>query len=948
MRLAKIALTIIIFTCAAPVPAFAGFGLKSFEVKFSNQNGTPDTQAGSPPYAMTTGFTLNEGQISGGNSVPTANARDIKAFLPAGFVGNPNATPKCTHEEFITPVAAKSGCPDSTAVGVVKLTVGSGASSRITFNFAVYNLIPLPSVPAEFGFTVLGHFPVVFRPSLVTREDYELLGLRPRFGEEYGLDTTFNEVLQSLVVYGAQLTLWGVPADPSHDHERGACEPFIGEPREEDSCPSSSPSEVPRPFLRMPTRCSGPLTTTIAMDSWQEPFPAGPYVSASSITQDGAGNPVGITGCTRLDFSPELQLNPGTTAANAPAGAVTKLHLPQNQNASGLAESDLREAVVLLPAGISVNPASADGLETCSEASIGLHNDQPPTCPKASKIGTAEITTPLLEGPLLGSVYLAESGVSQGVVQPGRNEFNSLLALYLVVEGSGLRVKLAGKIEANPTTGQLTARFAENPQLPFDTLTLSFFGGPRAALSSPPACGAHQTTASLTPWSNENLASDVASTFQTSSECTTGFNPAFTAGTTSNSAANFSPLSVTVSRTDHDHTLGAVAVETPPGLLGMLSKVPLCREPEASRGTCPAASRVGHVTVGAGVGPDPVFLPQQGRQEDPVYLTGPYDGAPFGLTIVDHAEAGPINLGPVIVRAAVGVDPHTAQIIVRSQPLPQMLEGIPLQLRTINVTIDREGFIFNPTSCEPQTITATLSASDGTAVPVSNRFQAADCSALTFTPSISVSTDAPHATVRGHGASLLVHLGAKEGPGATPTAPAEANIKRVDVQLPTALAARLTTLQMACLESTFAANPATCPAASNVGFAKAVSPALSSALTGPAYLVSHGGKAFPELVVILQGEGITLQLNGETQIKKGITYSRFETVPDAPITHFELSLPEGSHSALASPKGDLCPAKFGLVMPITMESQSGVKISKSVKIAKGKCPSVRRARSRRR
>jgi hypothetical protein len=929
MRLLKLALIASVIAGVAPTQALAGFGLKTFEVKFLNQDGTSDTQAGSPPYVMTAGFTLNEATDQRGNPIPAGNPKDIEAFLPAGLVGNPNATPKCTHVAFATSVAARSSCPNNTAVGVVKLTVGSDSGPRTTFNYAVFNLIPPPGVPAEFGFDVLGFFPVVFRPSL-------------RTGEDYGLNTAFNDVLQSLVVYGAQLTLWGVPADPSHDHERGTCEPFVGEPGAE-SCPGGS--SPPRPFLRMPTSCSGPLETTISMDSWQEPFPVGQYVSAPSITRNSLGSPVGIAGCTRLDFSPELQLSPDTTAANAPAGVVTKLHLPQNQDASGLAESDLREAVVPLPVGVSVNPAAADGLTACSELAIGLTNAHKPTCPAASKIGAAEVTTPLLEGPLQGSVYLAEPGVSQGVVQPGRNKFNSLLALYLVVEGSGLLVKLAGKVEANPTTGQLTTRFAETPQLPFDTLTLSFFGGPRAALSTPSTCGAHRTTASLTPWSNEGLALPVASTFQITGECTTGFDPTFTAGTVSNSAANFSPLSVTVSRTDHDRTLGAVAVETPPGLLGMLSKVALCPEPEASRGSCPAASRIGHVTVGAGVGPDPVVLPQQGRQEDPVYLTGPYDGAPFGLTIVDHAEAGPIDLGPVIVRAAVSVDPHTAQVIVRSQSLPQILEGIPLQLRTVNVTLDREGFIFNPTSCEPQTIAATLAASDGTTVPVSNRFQASDCSALTFAPSFSVSTDARHATVRGHGASLLVHLAAREGPSATPTTPAEANIRRVDVQLPIALAARLTTLQMACTESTFSANPASCPAGSNVGFAKAVSPVLTSPLAGPAYLVSHGGKSFPELVVILQGEGITLQLNGETQIKKGTTYSRFETVPDAPIARFELNLPEGPHSALASPKGDLCPAKFGLVMPVTMESQSGAKISKAVKIAKGTCPSVRRGHS---
>jgi hypothetical protein len=307
-----------------------------------------------------------------------------------------------------------------------------------------------------------------------------------------------------------------------------------------------------------------------------------------------------------------------------------------------------------------------------------------------------------------------------------------------------------------------------------------------------------------------------------------------------------------------------------------------------------------------------------------VFLTGPYRGAPFGLSIVTHAVAGPFDLGNVIVRAAVNVDPHTSQIVVTSDPLPTILQGIPLDLKTVNVTIDRPGFTFNPTNCSPLSVTGTIASTTGASAAVSSPFEAANCANLPFKPSFRVSTQAR--TSKANGASLDVKVSQKPG---------EANIQRVDVTLPLALPARLTTLQRACTEAQFNANPAGCPAASNVGMATATTPVLSMPLTGPAYLVSHGGAAFPDLVVVLQGEGITIDLTGNTDIKKGITYSRFETVPDAPIGSFELRLPEGPHSALAAntpgkAKGSLCSSK--LSMPTTIAGQNGAVIHQSTPI----------------
>ena len=570
-------------------------------------------------------------------------------------------------------------------------------------------------------------------------------------------------------------------------------------------------------------------------------------------------------------------------------------------------------------------------------------------CHNASKVGTVVATTPLLEKPLEGSVYLA---------QQEKNPFNSLLAIYVVVEDEreGVYVKLAGHVQANPLTGQLTTTFDGNrapvfagkpslegePQLPFSDLKLKFFGGPRAALMTPD-CGTYAASARLTPWSGTPAVTPAVPAFKIETGCGGGFAPSFDAGTESNQAGGFSPFVTNISRSDQDQQLGQVSVKTPPGLLGMLSRVTLCGEQQAAAGTCPAASQIGHLTATAGAGPSPVSVPQAGRQEDPVYLTGSYGGGPFGLSIVVHGEAGPFNLGQKVVRAGIHVDPNSAQITIVTDPLPTILEGIPLDVRSATVVVDRAGssgvnqFIFNPTSCEPLAVTGTIASTKGAGANVSTRFQAADCASLPFKPTFKVSTEG-HAS-KAKGASLTVRVTSGQG---------QANIGKVLVSLPKQLPARLTTLQKACTEATFAQNPALCPAASDVGTAKALTPVLNVPVEGPAYLVSHGGAAFPDLVVILQGEGIRLDLTGNTDIKKGITTSSFATIPDAPISIFELKLPEGPHSVLttdlpAKAKGNLCGQK--LTMPTTITGQNGAQTVQSTKIAVSGCPKAVKAKA---
>jgi hypothetical protein len=554
-----------------------------------------------------------------------------------------------------------------------------------------------------------------------------------------------------------------------------------------------------------------------------------------------------------------------------------------------------------------------------------------------------EIETPLLTDHLKGSVYLAEQD---------NNPFGSLLALYVTAAADGVSIKVAGKVEADPRTGQLTTTFENTPQLSFSDFKLDFFGGPRAPLVTPSSCGTYTTTSSLTPWSapQSGLAATPSYSFQILSgtggaPCAApGFTPSFTAGTTNNQAGGFSPFTLTMSRNDGEQNLGTVSTRMPPGLVGMLSKVPLCGEPQASAGTCPTASQIGHVTVGVGTGPYPLQTPEPGKPEDPVFLTGPYKGAPFGLSIVVPAEAGPFNLDengkPVVVRATINVDPSTAQITVTSDPLPQILQGIPLQIRTVNVSIDKGGFIFNPTSCEPQSVAGTLTSTQGATAGVSSGFQATNCAVLKFAPKFAASTKAT--TSKANGASLTVKLTYPSTPQGT-----EANIARVKVDLPKQLPSRLTTLQKACTAAQFEANPAGCPAASVVGHAKAITPILPVPLEGPAYFVSHGSEAFPSLIVVLQGYGVTVDLVGSTFISNaGITSSTFKTVPDVPVGSFELTLPQGKYSALASnlpaaDKGSLCGQT--LKMPTAFVAQNGAEIHESTAIGVTGCAKARKA-----
>jgi hypothetical protein len=797
-------------------------------------------------------------------------------------------------------------------VGLVQLDedgeVRSSVQSANVVNISpIYNLVPERGFPAEFGFNVLGQTIIIYATAVPTPEGYVLRVSAP------GIPVVFQ--FESI-----SLTFWGVTAEESHT-------PF----RFNSSDIPVESGIPPLAFLTNPVNCSaGPLTATAMTDTWEDP---------GSFTPDGSPNledPAWqretsvvypeMTGCDLLRFAPELSVAPTTSQADEPTGAKIDIRVPQAAQLPGEQTTpELKDVTVALPSGMSIAPGAGDGLQGCSEAQIDLASAQPGDCPEGSVLGTVRITTPLLASPLEGQVFLGSPGCDPCSNADAAD--GNMYRLFIEVRGSGLVIKKEGTIYANTSTGQLTTTFANDPQLPFSDLQLQFKGGLRAGLATPQACGTFTTLSDMTPWSAPATPEATpSSSFDVDWDGAGGacpavvpFAPSFSAGTSNPNAGQFSPLTVNIDREDREQDMAAIQVTTPPGLSGILTGVPLCGEPQASLGTCSESSRIGTMTVAAGPGGHPLY------EKGSLYLTGPYEGAPFGLSIVVPTQAGPFNLGNVVVRAKIDVDPVTTALTVTSDPLPQILDGVPLRLRTANVTVERPGFVFNPTSCAQLHVQATITGAQGAVEHASVPFAVSGCAGLHFGPAFKVTTSAK--TSRKDGASLDAKVTYPTG--------TQSNIASVKVDLPKQLPSRLTTLQKACAARTFEANPAACPSASIIGVAKAETPELPVPLTGPAYFVSHGGAAFPDLEIVLEGYGVRIDLTAATFISKaGITSSTFRSIPDAPVDSFELYLPEGPHSALAA-NGNLCTQK--LLMPTRFTAQDGAQLKQDTKITVTGC-----------
>ncbi len=861
--------TMLLMLIAAPGRAAFGVVPGSYTASLSSN------QAGGHGD-LSLGFAFNTHPDPVVGSVPDEDGHSIVFNLPQGLVGNPQAVDQC-RADYLT---AHNYCPADTQVGVLRYTL-AGFPLGYT---PIYNMVAQNGRPAELGFE---NVKVAFLQVHILAS--------VRTGSDYGITTTVPALPTDLRVLDNNATIWGVPTDSSHDSERGfaffgaggCLNPFTGPG---GSCVSHAP---PHPFLSNPTVCNTDEGVSFTADSWEH---QGLFLPLLTDT------PQQMIGCDKLPFAPRLSMAPVSSEAGEPSGYQVDLNVPQSDSPFVPATAHVKRVSVTLPEGVIVSPSAADGLQGCSDAQIGIDNSNEPTCPDASKIGTVEIRTPLLPDPIEGSVY-------QGTQTP-----TQLIRVFLVAEGHGVLIKLPGSVSLDPDTGQITSVFDNNPQLPFDSFSLHFKGGVRAPLANPRTCGTKTMTSAITAWAGQTVTG--SSSFQVtkggSSSCPPlGFTPDFHAGVSNPVGGSSSPFTLHVGRDDDDQQFRSVAVEFPRGLLAKVAGVPLCGAIDAAAGTCGAASRIGTVTTSAGPGSNPFFL--QGR----AYLTNGYNGGDFGLSIVVPAKAGPIDLGNVVVRASIDVR-DDGSIRVLSDPVPRILQGIPLQVRSIQVDVDRSKFMVNPTNCDTTSVKGQISSLEGTVANVSSRFQLTGCGALPFKPRLSIAVGRKGHTTRGRSTPVTATL--------TQT-PGQAGVKSVQVLLPLALNALLPVVEKACTMAEFHAG--NCEKA-RAGSAVAVTPLLKDPLKGSVYFVKTAKKgALPNLVVALRGL-VDIDLTGHITIPdNGQLGTDFAAVPDVPITKFTLSLTDGSHGPVGI-VDNLCGAKARKQhVAITITGQNGKQVQSS-------------------
>jgi len=868
--------------------------LPGFDAPAHQSDGAPATAAGDHPYALNLAFDFPTERKPGGNTLfGDGHVRDVFTDLPPGEIVNPAATPvRCAQAQLVL-----GKCPDASAVGTLTVSTSVvGLPEAATF--PLYNVVPPPGSPAMLGGEIFG-------VGIFINVNGEI-----RSDGDFGITGASRDILARTAnpVFGVNAELWGDPSDPAHDAARGVC--ASSELSLVKTCPVGP---FPQAQLTLPVHCPGtPLATELRADSWEE----------SGVFKQTRYEAPPTDACNQLSFAPTISVQPSTDLADSPTGVDVTVHQPTDQRLGHLAPAIMRDIDLTLPEGLVANPSQADGLGACSEAQIGylpeaqgVHfSRQPQSCPDAAKLGTVEVKTPLLseyeEGgtklatdpetgepiprPLQhGSVYLAE---------PFDNPFGSLLALYLAVEDpqSGTVAKLAGRVIPDPATGQLRTVFADSPQLPLEEVKVHLFGGPRAPLTTPPTCGTHTAAATLTPWSApETPVAEPSSSFEIaaapdggacpSSAAQAANAPGFSAGTVSPQAGAYSPFVLKVSREDGSQRLAGIDTTLPPGLIGKLAGIPACSDGQIAQAagrshpnegilerespSCPLSTELGTVVVGAGAGPTPFYA------RGAAYLAGPYKGAPLSLAVITPAIAGPFDLGTVVTRVALHVEPETAQIHAVSDPLPQILEGIPLDVRSVSLRMDRPDFILNPTSCDQMAITGAATSALGQAAALSQRFQVGGCSGLPFKPKLFLRLKG--SVKRSSNPKLIASLSARAG---------DANISRAQVKLPHAVFLDQSHIRTVCTRVQFAADQ--CPAGSVYGAVEATTPLLGYPLSGSVYLRSSSHK-LPDLVAKLKGpatQPIEIDLVGKTDAVKAALRNTFEAVPDAPVTNFRLEL----------------------------------------------------------
>ena len=833
-------LALLVLALAAPAAQAEPFGLHGFEVAFTEADGSPDTQAGSHPFEMKTSFFANTLEAEG-RELPVEPIKDVLISQIEGFVGNPSAVPTCSTRDFLEAGGGHVGCPAASAVGKIDVYLKSLETPEVEpIEGAVYWLDPAPGTVAKIGFYV-GVVPVVADIGVSELPPYRAIGAS-------------RNISQILSFYGAELTLWGTPADKRHDAQRGDCLLLGG------SCPGGS-SEVP--FLTLPRACGRPLRTDWATDPWPHP---GAFATGSSPSPE-------IVGCDRLSFGPEISASPSTRAAQSPSGLDFALGVRDeglaSPNEGALAGADIERAIVALPVGMTVNPSQAEGLAVCTEAQLARESsDSGPGegCPEAAKIGTIEVETPLLEGKLLnGSLYVAE---------PYHNlAGDSLIAVYVVIKNAELGIKVIQpiKVTPDPSTGQLVSSAEGMPQLPFSHFRLHFREGGRAPLISPPGCGSFDTTATLYPYSGGAPVTST-SAFQIisgpdDSPCPSGapFDPGFEAGTRNNQAGSYSPFEMRLTRQDGEQDMGRFSFTLPPGVVPKLAGIPYCSDAQIAQArgrqgehggqeeidapSCPAQSQIGTTLGGAGVGSQLTYVPGK------LYLAGPYNGDPISAVAIVPAVAGPFDAGTIVVREALRLNPvtHVGEVDgSASDPIPHILKGIPLNVREVRVSAERPEFTLNPTSCEPFAASSTIWG-DGTAleplpehpVDLSSRFQAAGCASLGFKPKLGLKLRG--GTKRGRFPALHALY--------TPRSHGDANLSRLALTFPHSEFIEQGHFRTICTRVQFAAGAgfgSECPKGSIYGQIKVWTPLLDEPLSGPVYLRSSNHN-LPDAVFALHG-----------------------------------------------------------------------------------------------
>ncbi|MGA7704745.1 MAG: hypothetical protein WB998_07600 [Solirubrobacteraceae bacterium] len=923
--------------------AITGFTTQTTEPSTTDEtvnDVSPFDLAGGHPFALTSTVRFGAG-----------DPKDVLIDLPAGLVANPQAVPRCS--------APVGQCPSDSQVGVFVLHIAGGEDALSVLG-QIFNMTPSPGVPAEFGLEV----PLLGRTLLTgrvvrTTQGYGLamIGKGLPVPDLSGLGELG---VSALHLSSLETTLWGVPAAAAHDPLRGAhCLGGLSEAESAMSCSEGGLhfSGESVPFLTMPSVCSGAPPTTVGWaDSWERP---GQYAQAQSQLPMMAY-------CELAPFSPEVSVSPETLRPEAPDGIDLTIKIPQYPQAT-FAAPELRAMSVTLPQGMTIDPSVANGRQSCdstgpsginiptglnasgqplSPGEIGPGEAIPPAglgpeeplltpgdCPDSSIVGAAQAVTPLFAHPLEGRVYLASPGCG-GSGQAACTDLDALDGnLYRIyvqlgasadpAQNEGVLLKLAATVQANPATGQLTVRLQESPQLPLSELSLHLYGGEGSLLTNPSVCGAATTTSSLEPWSAPFAPDASPSSYFDVQDCADPqpFQPKLLAGSLDIQAGAYSPFTLTIKRQDGEQALADIQVHTPVGLSAMLSSVAPCPDELAHAGECPESSRIGGSNVTAGTGSQALTLPGS------VYLTGPYKNAPYGLAIITDAATGPLNLGRLVIRGQISVDPRTAALTITTDPLPQIVLGVPLRIQRVSLLLDRPHFILNPTSCEEQQILATIASARASSV-ATNRYALAACASLSFKPTLVASTTAR--TSLANGASLDIKL---KLPYAEPGT--AANLARLEIALPRQLPTRLTSLQHSCRSTVFDANPAQCPGASIVGVAQAHTPITGIEMQGPVYIVSHGRDVLPSPIVLLQGAGITLELPGSTTIaKSGTSRVAFDDTPDIPLQSIEIRLPSGPDSLLAANTSLCAPGKLVTIKRRVRERTHGHVVRRIVRVPK--------------